>query len=476
MEKKGFFNNKSFKYGSYAFIMTAIVIAVIVFVNIILSVSLVSKALRFDITKEKMFSISQQSIDFVKTMSKDVDIYVMAPENQFVDLTITEAFNQYVLKSNGKIIDPKYIDLDKDPTFISKNLDPDQVQGIQTGDVVIKSGKNIKVLSYTDFYNITYDSYGNPQLTGIKVEEALTSAIKSVTSDTVSNIYFVSGHGEIGNDQISQLRSVISLNNYELKDITLTTPIPEEVNMLMFASPTGDLLQGEMDNLLAYMEKGGSAIFLFDVQQDTKELPNFNEVFNRYYLALNNDQVYEFSQQNYLQDNRMIRPMVYKNDVTQNLNPDQLFVYLPGSRSVSVTTPAKDQLKNYPLFGTTDNSSSIDMVTQEEKTGPFCLGALGQTEVGISDYSRIAVIGNSSFITDAAMAKFGDNGSRYIISIMNWMQNSNDSILIPTKPTDLPPLNLTEQSRLVIFILLIAVVPLLIIGFGVFVWIRRKNL
>jgi ABC-type uncharacterized transport system involved in gliding motility auxiliary subunit len=56
------------------------------------------------------------------------------------------------------------------------------------------------------------------------------------------------------------------------------------------------------------------------------------------------------------------------------------------------------------------------------------------------------------------------------------MQDAQDSVMIASKTTELPPLNLTEQSKLIIFILLIAFIPLLIIGLGLFVWIRRKNL
>ena len=475
MKNNGFFKNKSFKYGSYAFVMTAVVIAVIVLVNAILGLSVVRDRVRFDITKTKLFSIGQQSIDVVKALNKDVDIYIMAPENQYGNILVTEVLKQYAINGNGRIKSPQYIDLDKDPTFISKNLDPDQVKGIQTGDIVVKSGSNIKVLTDSDFTETSYDSYGTPQVTGIKVEQAFTSAIKSVTADKSTTIGFVSGHGEIGASAISQLRSAISMNNYKMQDVSLSSPISSDVNDLIFTAPTGDLLPKELENLISYLDKGGNAIFLFDVPQVAKEMTNFNQVFNKYYLQINTDLVVEYSQQNYLQDNWRIRPRVYQNDVTQNLNADQLFVYLPGSRSVTIMGENQGLVIS-PLFGTTENAGSVDLSTNQEKQGQYYIGALSTSGVAYGVDSKIAVIGNCSFVTDIMMAQYGDNGLRYIVSILNWMQNSADSVIIPAKSLEQPPLNLTEQSRIFVFILLIAILPLIIIGFGVFVWIRRKNL
>lgn len=476
MKKTGFFNKKSVKYGSYSFIITAVVIAVVVLVNVILGLLDVSKWLRFDITKDKMFSISQQSIDLVKGLDKDVEIFILSSESSYSNLLVTEVVDQYVVHGNGRIIGPRYVDLDRDPTFISKNFDPDQVKGISSGDIIVRSGNNIKVLNNQDFMEVSYDYYGGAQVTGLKVEQAFTSAIKSVTAGKASTVYFVSGHGEYRSNELSQLRSALSLNNYALEDITLTAPVPEEVDVLFFPSPTSDLLGSEMENLLAFLERGGDAIFLFDVQSAVQELPNFNDVFSRYSLQLNYDLVNEFTQANYLKENWMIRPMVYASEVTENLKPDQLFVYLPMSRSVSVLSANKANLELSPLFGTTDNSSSIDLNLNVQRLGPFFLGALSDLEIGVTNHSKIALIGNCTFITDSYMSELGDNGNRYIVSILNWMQDRTDEVMVPAKSLEQPPLNMTQQSRVFVFVLLTAVIPLVIIGSGLFIWIRRKNL
>jgi len=476
MKIKEIFSKKSFKYGSYSFVITVVVIAVIVLVNVILGMTGISKALRFDITQDKMFSISQQSIDMAKGLEKEVEIFILASESSYSNLMITEILDQYVKHGGGKIIGPRFVDLDKDPTFISKNFDPDLVAGINAGDIIVRCGRNIRVLTSQDFMEVTYDYYGEAYITGLKIEQAFTGAIKSVTSDKTNVVYFVSGHGEYGSNDLSLLKSAFSVNNYEIKDTTLTSPVPEDADVLFFPSPTSDLLGSELENLLAYLERGGDAIFLFDVQSSIQDLPNFNEVFSRYNLQLNYDMVHEFTQANYLKENWMIRPRVYMSNVTRNLNPEQLFVYLPMCRSVSVLSYEKQNLEVSILFGTTDDSTSIDLNTGVQRFGPFHLGALSDLEIGTTNHSRIALIGNCTFVTDEFMSELGSNGSRYIVSILNWMQERKDEVVIPAKALTRPPLNMTQQSRIFVFILLIAVIPLIIIGTGLFVWIRRKNL
>lgn len=470
------FGKKGFRYGSYSFVLTVVVIAVIVLVNVVLSTSGISKKLRFDITENKLFSISEDSINLVKNLDKEVEIYILSPESSYSNLTVTEAINQYVLNGNGKVKWPIYVDLDKNPTFISENFDPDQVKGIDTGDIIVRCGDKVKVLSNDDFMEISYDYYGGASVTGLKVEQAFTSAIKSVTSDKATTVYFVSGHGEYGSDDLSELKSTLSLNNYEIKETTLTSPVPDDCNVLIFPSPTSDLLGAELENLLSYLEKGGDAVFLFDVQSSGQELDNFNDVFNRYGLRLNYDIIYEYSQANYLKENWMIRPRVYISEVTMNLNPDQLYIYLPMCRSVTMLSNDKDNLEVSPLFGTTDDSSGVNLNTKDQEKGPFFLGALSELEIGSSNHSRIALIGNCTFITDSYIDDLGDNGNRYVVSILNWMQERTDDIVIPAKSLAQPTLNMTQQSRVFVFVLTTAIIPLIIIGTGLFVWIRRKNL
>jgi ABC-type uncharacterized transport system involved in gliding motility auxiliary subunit len=95
---------------------------------------------------------------------------------------------------------------------------------------------------------------------------------------------------------------------------------------------------------------------------------------------------------------------------------------------------------------------------------------------GGSKESRMVVLGNAAFVSNNGMSQTNDNGKRYILTMINWMQDKTDQIIIPAKDNAAPVLTMTAQSTFIVFLLLTAILPLIIIGTGVFVWMRRRHL
>ena len=78
------FKDKKFKYGGYATLMVAVVIAVLAAINILVD-QLPWKA---DLTKEKIYSLSEQTYSILDSLEKDVMIYALyevGRENPTVD-------------------------------------------------------------------------------------------------------------------------------------------------------------------------------------------------------------------------------------------------------------------------------------------------------------------------------------------------------------------------------------------------------
>lgn len=464
-------NSRSLKYGSYAFASFAVVIAIIIIFNAILGLDAIRDRIRFDITKNQLFSLSEPSITMLNGLDKEVEVIILTEEKYYQGSEILEVLKQYEIKSNGKVT-TRFVDVEKDPTFVEREIDPNQVKGISEGSIVVKSGKNSKVVSQNDMIEYDYSTYTTYPV-GIKIEQVFSSAIKSVTSDYTPVIYFATGHGEVTTN-LFELKSTITANNYGIEELSLSNPVPEDAATIFFVSPKTDLLAKELENLLAFMEKGGDAIFLMDVQNTAEEMPNFDTVFERYSLALNNDLVLEGDQNWYLNEFTVIIPQPNENDVTMNLDPGSLFVYMPNCRSVSIKQVAKDWIETQPLFMTSDKAQSTSLVTGEIALGPFLLGALSEYQ-GTSS-SKIALIGNANFISDGWMQNTNYNGARYILTTLNWMQDKADTIIVPSKSLMSEPINLSESTKFIAFIALSFLLPMAIIGFGVFVWIRRKHL
>ena len=82
-KKKKSFNKKKLKYGSVATVITVVFIAVIVFINLIAGILTERKGLKLDLTPEKYYDISQQTIDYVSSIDKDVEIAVFDNESNY---------------------------------------------------------------------------------------------------------------------------------------------------------------------------------------------------------------------------------------------------------------------------------------------------------------------------------------------------------------------------------------------------------
>ncbi len=477
--KPGMFNARTMRYGSYAFIVTVIALALLVGLNALLGVDRVRTALRVDITANKLFSVGEQTTNVLKDLKKDVEFIVLLDEKDFSSSMLKEIFKQYELKSNSKV-KLRFVDLDKDPQFVKRELDPDSITGIAKGDMVVKCGKKVRLINNSELQDTQYDQQtGQTYSNGLLIEQTFTGAIQSVTSEVTPVVYFLSGHGEMSPDSdLSTLKGTLDINNYQVKSLALTEAVPADASALVIANPSTDLLGAETALLNDWLKtKGGDLIVLASANPSASEMPNLASVLENYNLKLNNDLVLEGSQQNYIDKQNYVIPRVAANEITTKLDSQSVMLLLPDSRTVEITNNSKEWLTSFPIFQTSDQAARMDVASgyKEAIPGSFLMGA-ATTSKGGAIVSKVIVIGNSSFITNDGMAQTTDNGKRYILTMINWMQDKTDEIIIPAKDNSVPLLKMTEQSTFIVFLALTAILPLIIIGLGVFVWMRRRHL
>jgi len=474
-----YFNARTMRFGSYALVLSVIAIALLVGLNILLGLKQVRPALRLDITQNKLFSISEQTTTVLKDMTKDVEFIVLTQEKNFTSIMLKEIFKQYELKSGGKI-KLRFVDLDKDPQFIKRELDPDSITGITQGDMIVKSGKKVRLINQSDLQETQYDQQtGQTYSAGLLIEQTFTGAVQSVTSEVTPIVYFLTGHGEMSPDaDLSTLKGTLDINNYEVKTLKLTETVPDDASAIVVSNPTTDLL-GEETAILADWLKtmGGDMIILASTNPEAAEMPNLLSLMEPYNLKLNNDIVIEGSQQNYLEKQNYVIPQVAANEITTQLDSDSVMLLLPNSRTVEILNNSKEWLNSFPIFQTSDEAARMDAASgyQEAIPGQYLMGAATISKGGARE-SKMVVLGNAGFISNEGMAQTTDNGKRYILTMINWMQDKTDEIIIPAKDNSVPLLTMTAQSTFLVFLVLVIILPLAIIGTGVFVWMRRRHL
>ncbi|MBQ8725392.1 MAG: Gldg family protein, partial [Oscillospiraceae bacterium] len=188
---------KKLKYGSIATAVTAIVIVVVVLINILVSML---ADVRLDLTSDKVYAVSEETIDYVKNLDQDVEIAISVEQDTIKDLLgttemmVSETLAKYEDYSDH--ISVTYFDTTKDPDILAGYQ---EMYGgdIGSGSVIVSSGDRVKVYSLLEMFDIdsnmySYYMYGyctfNDIITGYKGEQMLTNAIMNVTDANVLNV------------------------------------------------------------------------------------------------------------------------------------------------------------------------------------------------------------------------------------------------------------------------------------------------
>ena len=185
---------KKFKYGTIATVTVVIVLAIVVLINIIMAMVTEKYPVKFDLTQDKRYELSQESIDFLNNLDSEVEIAVTLTKEElnnggyvFKDSyksIPTEIIPQFLekYKMYADNIDIKYIDVEKNPDEISKYTK--LYEGtISAQQVIVCSGDRIKVIGFGNLFSQSSSQYASQNDTGVIFtgESAITSAIMSVT-------------------------------------------------------------------------------------------------------------------------------------------------------------------------------------------------------------------------------------------------------------------------------------------------------
>ena len=81
--KKNLLNRRRFKYGSLATIITVGFIVAVVLLNVVCTLLLERYPLSIDLTSDNRFKLTDESVEFVKSIDEDVTILVLADESTF---------------------------------------------------------------------------------------------------------------------------------------------------------------------------------------------------------------------------------------------------------------------------------------------------------------------------------------------------------------------------------------------------------
>lgn len=271
------------------------------------------------------------------------------------------------------------------------------------------------------------------------------------------------------------------MNNFEVKSFNLLSgdKIPEDAEILVVLSPKKDLSVEESEKLQEYLKKGGNAIFMVDPLDTNTQFTNLDKILSNYNVSLNYDKVKENDDSRRFSKDDLYSIIVglQSNTITTDLNPEQFAMAMPSSRSISILKNQKEYITVTPLIKSSDKAEGelIDKAQGANLQGPLDLAVAIENKGG-ADSSKVIVMGNSLFMSDAVYGQVSQAGMYFFLYSMNWMQDQKDETLIQPKEYVAQKLQMTAAQANVSAVIVIVLFPLLILGFGTFVWLRRRHL
>ena len=463
----------SSRRGTYAAAVSAVVIAIVVFLNLIIG-QLPSNVLEFDISDNSLYDISYTSEQLLSALDTDVKVTILA-ESGNADERILKFLDDYAALSphvTVTTIDPVLY-----PSILEKYDTVENTVVVENEDsgtyTVINlygfEGYGDAMLLYDYSY---YSNYGSYYETSFDAEGLLTSAVSYVTNETSSLVYTLEGHGESSFG--ASLTELFTKNHIDTDsvDLLMDGGVPEDCELLICYNPTEDLADDELTILQEYLKDGGNVMLLMD----STDLVNFNALMSEYGLSMQEGNVGDMARYfQYYSSPFFFAPVLSTSDAVTSSIGDDVLTALQYPRGMLESDPARDTI-TVSAFMTTSESGRCYVDEANYSDGTYILGA-DATETIDEDAdiaSRLTVISAVSLI-DEDLVSQATNLSNLDVFMNAVVANFDDvqNISISAKSMELThnTLSMTGFWSL----LLIIVLPLAVLIGGLLYWLRRRK-
>ena len=342
-------------------------------------------------------------------------------------------------------------------------------------------------------HDIRYDGevlleyQGRSEKLGQVTEASVSSAIQRLLRQGERWLVFLEGHGERNpyreaNHDFSLLATQLASKGYRIENLNLTqsSSIPDNTNVLILASPKVPLLPGEIDILRAYIESGGNLLWLADPEQAIDGLDLLAD-----HLALEflpgiivdpNSQLMGLNRVDFALVGEYPRHPVTQSLGSLSLFPQAQALEYHGEdewqQQVFLLSDERSWNETGELLGEIFNGDHDDEIQGPLKIG-LTLARSQHNDDGELFDQRIAIIGDADFLAN----RYLGNGSNLDIglNLLNWLSHDDQLIAISPRPAPDTRLELSQQEQIAIAVFFLILLPLGLLGSGLRIWLVRRK-
>jgi len=321
-------------------------------------------------------------------------------------------------------------------------------------------------------------------------EQSLTSALLRLAHTRDQKIMYVDGHGERkldgkANHDLGEFGGKLRQNGFKISSLNLAIAqdVPANGSVLVITQPQINMLPGEVDKILRYVDNGGNLLWLLDAEP----LHGLERLAGKLGILLTPGTITDpDAQKMNAPSNWTLGASYPPHPVTRNFNLITAFPYARalGREDSSGQGDAGKNTKATWQRSTLIEAASNGWVSRNpipkkayfdknrDMPGPFSLAIALQRTLNERE-QRIVVVGSGAFLANA----YAGNGGNLDLGInmMNWLAHEEHLITTQPRATVDSSITLSKNELSVISIGFVVVVPLALIVIGGVLWWRRRS-
>ena len=493
-------NTKKIKYSinSSIIIIGAIIAAILI--NSILVAFDDKISLEIDLTQNEIYKLSDSSKEVAKNIDKDTKVGILYDGREIDEndefMSVMKAIIDKYTEENEKI-SCELIDYYNDPTPLLKEYPEAAMQELYSRQMnplyamIIVQGDDYQIADAESYFEQSYEKEEGTIKNKSAIEKVLTNKFASFTSDAenFSMILYTTGHGEKVNSTIG---SLLSKYGYTPAYVELSSfkSVEGEKPLIIIDSPATDFTTEEIDNLDAFLKEGGNAQVYFNPLISNEELPRLEGYLqDEWGIIRSHDVIYDNAKTVTLdEDDKEIYGSIAVGEYTDHeilndIKASGVRVMYSAANALKIKTDKSSEIKAQSVLKTSDNAllKSLETALSPETSN----GAIGEYDViltstrdaydekGARITGKLLVCG-SSYALDTLPLQSDCANEELLINSFNWMCGNTSSINVEIKDFPEGGLIIENTPKWIWFSSLVVVVPLLILGAGIYVFVKRR--
>lgn len=463
---------QTLSFGAYSTGSIALAVAVVVVINIVLG-EMPTSWTSLDVTSQKLYSLTDQTKEFVEGMKEDVTIYVIASESS-QDETLRQTLQRYDELSDH--IDVEYVDPNVNPRFYMQYTD-----SISMNSLIVVSDRRNKVIDYSSIYESSFDySTYTSTTTGYDGEGQITSALDYVLSDSMPKVYMTEGHGEY--TLSSSFTNAMKKENVDYETINLMDydNIPEDAACLIINAAGSDFSADDKDKVIDYLDMGGNVVFVVGLTEG--DTPNLDAITDYMGLSIAEGLVVEQDKENYYRNPYYLLPTQSYSTYTSGLY-NQYYIFAPYVQGIIIENEEAEGITYNTFLSTSDKAFSkvgeinVQNFDKEEGDidGPFGVGVSAVRKLDDETSATLIVYGCDQLFTDEANSMVSGANQVLFTNTVSSFVDHEVSVSIPAKSYEISYLTVPQSKAVLVGLMTVIVVPVGCLAAGFVIWFRRRK-